>query len=502
MSVLDIQGVAKGFPGVQALSDVSFSVDSSRIHALCGENGAGKSTLLKILSGVYRSDAGEILLDGHKLAPRTPHEAIRAGVAVIYQELHLVPEMTVAENVLMGHLPQRLGWVDRRSMWAAAGVELAKLKLDVDPRARLGSLSLAQRQMVEIAKALSHDAKVFAFDEPTSSLSAREVTSLFEMIRTLKGQGRIVIYVSHRLDEIFEICQAATVLRDGRHVETFTSLEGVDSNKLVSRMVGRDITDIYGYRQREHRAPALVVDCLAAPGLSEPASLSVAEGEVVGLYGLIGAGRTELMRGVFGAERRSAGEVKVGASSPRAKTPRGSIDAGLMLCPEDRKKDGIIPVRSVAENVNISARRGFSPMGFFIRNSREHKNAQAQVERLNVKTPSLEQPVMLLSGGNQQKVILGRWLSEDVKVMMLDEPTRGIDVGAKREIYEIIFGLAEKGVAILLASSELPEVLGICDRILVMREGAIVAEFTRETATEEELLKQAFPISRREELAS
>jgi L-arabinose transport system ATP-binding protein len=494
MAYLRFDSISKRFPGVQALSDVTFGVEEGSVHALCGENGAGKSTLLKILSGVYRPDDGNISLGDEVVSFNSPYHAIQAGVSVIYQELHLVPEMSVAENVYLGHTPQTAGWVDARRLRAATREKLDLVGLDVDPSAKLGSLSLAQRQMVEIAKALSRDAKVIAFDEPTSSLSSREVSSLFNIISQLRAQGRVIVYVTHRLDEIFSICDAATVLRDGKHVETFNDLTGVDAGTLVNRMVGRSIDDIYNYSTRKLGGSALEASGITGPGLEEPASLTVAQGEIVGIFGLVGAGRTELLKSIYGAAGKR-GSVSVMGDPVNIRKPSDAIRAGLMLCPEDRKKEGIIPLRSVQENINLSSRRRFSTLGVLINERMESQNAQEQVTALNVRTPSLSQTVSLLSGGNQQKVILGRWLSEHVKVIMLDEPTRGIDVGAKSEIYEIIYGLARQGMGVLIVSSELPEVLGICDRILVMRQGKIVASVPRSDATQEALLQLALPVA-------
>jgi L-arabinose transport system ATP-binding protein len=488
---LEFRSVSKGFPGVQALSDVSFGVAEGSVHALCGENGAGKSTLLKILSGVYRADAGDVVLNGRVCDFGSPFDAIRAGVSVIYQELHLVPEMSVAENVFLGHLPNNLMGVDRSLLRAKTEALLKQVGLQVSPDARVGSLSIAQRQMVEIAKALSRDAKVIAFDEPTSSLSAREVEGLFTLIASLKNQGKVILYVTHRMDEIFALCDAVTVLRDGKHVETFDSLAGIDAGVIVNRMVGRSIEDIYNYSPRDMGAPALDVRNLTGPGLSQPASFTVRKGEIVGIFGLVGAGRTELLKAVFGGGH---GDIAVDGEHKRINSPGDAIRAGLMFCPEDRKKEGVIPQRSVQENVNLSARRGFSHLGFVINERAEKKNAKEQADKLNIRTPNLMQTVSLLSGGNQQKVILARWLSENVKVLMLDEPTRGIDIGAKSEIYNIIYELARSGIGILLVSSELPEVLGICDRVLVMRQGKIAADVPRSQATQEGLLSLALPV--------
>lgn len=499
--ILRFESITKSFPGVRALEDVTFDAHSGTVHALCGENGAGKSTLLKILSGVYQSDSGRLLLDDREVKFGSPIEAIHSGISVIYQELHLVPEMSVAENIFLGHLPSGGGVVKRRDLKRAAQEILAQVGVEIDPDAKVGSLSLAQRQMVEIGKALSRKAQVIAFDEPTSSLSTREVEKLFEIILELKRQGKIIFYVSHRMDEIFRVCDACTVLRDGKHVETFPSVANIDANTIIQRMVGRAIEDIWSYHPRVERyphestVPALEVRDLKGPGLREPVALTVKAGEIVGIFGLVGAGRTELLKAIYRASPGCSGEVLVQGVGARIRSPKDAIQAGVMLCPEDRKKEGIVALRSVQENTNLSARRDHAIAHMIINERWEHENAAHQVDRLSVRTPSLHQPISLLSGGNQQKVILGRWLSERVKVLMLDEPTRGIDVGAKREIYEILYGLTQQGVGVLFVSSELPEVLGIADRILVMRQGRISGELSRAEASEEAVLKLALPVA-------
>lgn len=492
---LSFNSISKSFPGVRALDDVSFEAKEGTVHALCGENGAGKSTLLKILSGVYQADGGQIVMGGHPALFHSPIEAIHAGIAVIYQELHLVPEMSVAENIYIGHLPASGGVVRRGELKDAARSILQQVGVDIDPDAKVGSLSLAQRQMVEIGKALSRNAQVFAFDEPTSSLSTREVDKLFQIIAELKSQGKLIFYVSHRMDEIFKICDACTVLRDGKHVETFTSMAEIDAGVVVQRMVGRSIEDIWGYSPREHGEPALTVQQIHGPGLKESIDLSVRQGEIVGIFGLVGAGRTELLKAIYRASPGCSGAVSVCGVPTKLKAPQDAIRAGIMLCPEDRKKEGIVALRSVMENVNLSARRSHATLGCVINERWEKQNATDQVDKLSVRTPSLQQQIALLSGGNQQKVILGRWLSEEVKVLMLDEPTRGIDVGAKREIYEILYTLARAGVAVLFVSSELPEVLGVSDRIMVMRQGRISGELSRNEATEEAVLNLALPVA-------
>lgn len=493
---LEFRAIGKEFPGVRALEDVSFTVREGSVHALMGENGAGKSTLLKILSGAYRADSGQILLNGQPMAFSSPVEALEAGVAVIYQELHLVPEMTVAENLFLGHLPSSGGWIRRSELRTRAIEIIGRIGEAIDPETKVGDLSLAQRQMVEIGKALSRNAKVIAFDEPTSSLSAREVERLFEIIADLRSQGKIILYVSHRMDEIFRVCDALTVLRDGRHVQTFETLDGVEPGVIVERMVGRQIDDIWGYRSRPFGDVILDAKEVTGPGLAAPQSLQVRAGEIVGIFGLVGAGRTELLKAIYRGVAGAGGELQIAGNPVKTGQPRDSIANGLMLCPEDRKKEGIVALRSVLENTNLSARRNHALGGVVINERWERENAQQQVDRLRVRTPHLQQPIGLLSGGNQQKVILGRWLSESVRVLLLDEPTRGIDVGAKREIYELMYALAESGVGILMVSSELPEVLGVSDRILVMRQGRLVAELAREEATEAGVLALALPVGK------
>jgi L-arabinose transport system ATP-binding protein len=491
--LVGFEGVGKSFGPVAALEDISFGVPAGSVRALLGENGAGKSTLLKVLSGAHRPTRGALRIDGERRVFQRPAEALAAGVAVIYQELQLVPELSVEDNLLLGRWPARLGVIDRRRQRELALDELRRLEIDVDPAAPLGRLPLAQRQMVEIAKQLSRGARVIAFDEPTSSLSAREVERLFRVIRELAERGCAVLYVTHRMDEVFRVCDSATVFRDGRLVRTFDTLAGVDPADLVRAMVGRDIADVFGYRPRALGAPVLEVRALTGPGLAAPCSFDVVAGEVVGMFGLVGAGRTELLRLLFGARRASGGEVRVDGRGVALRSPRDAIVAGIALCPEDRRKEGIVPIRSVLENLNLSARRTSARFGLVIDERWERDNAAARMRELDVRAASPRQPVRDLSGGNQQKVVLGRWLSERLRVLLLDEPTRGVDVGAKSEIYRIVQDLAGRGLAVLLVSSDLPEVLGVSDRVLVMRQGRIAGAFARGEASEERVLQLALP---------
>ncbi len=481
------------FPGVKALGNVSFAVNAGSIHALMGENGAGKSTLLKILSGAYRPSGGSLVIDGVPRAFASTGDALAAGVAVIYQELHLVPEMSVAENIFLGHLPRKMGLVDRRALADAARQQLALVGEAIDPATKVSRLPLAQRQMVEIAKALTRGARIIAFDEPTSSLSDREVKKLFSIIRDLKSRGCAVLYVSHRMEEIFQLCDRITILRDGRHVET-NEVAQLSRDALVQRMVGRELADIYHYAARAPQGAGLAVEGLCGPGLTEPCSFEAKAGEIFGFFGLIGAGRSELLRLIFGAATKTAGRVLLGGRELNVASPRDAIEAGIVLCPEDRKKDGIVAVRSVLENTNLSARRRKARGGMLLNEKWEQSNARERAAQLRVKTPSVHQLIRNLSGGNQQKVILGRWLSEPVKVLLFDEPTRGIDVGAKSEIYSIMQDLARRGVCVIVVSSELPEVLGVADRIAVMRQGKIATVVNRADANETKLLHLALPL--------
>ncbi|MEX5544688.1 L-arabinose ABC transporter ATP-binding protein AraG [Pseudomonas pergaminensis] len=495
-AALRFNGIGKEFPGVKALAQISFEARPREVHALMGENGAGKSTLLKILGGAYLPSSGTLQIGEQTMDFKSAADSIASGVAVIHQELHLVPEMTVAENLFLGHLPTRFGVVNRSQLRKQALACLKGLADEIDPDEKLGRLSLGQRQLVEIAKALSRGAHVIAFDEPTSSLSAREIDRLMAIITRLRDEGKVVLYVSHRMEEVFRICNAVTVFKDGRYVRTFDDMNALTHDQLVTCMVGRDIQDIYDYRPREQGDVALKVEGLLGPGLREPVSLQVHKGEILGLFGLVGAGRTELFRLLSGLTRCTAGSLELCGQTLQLRSPRDAIAAGILLCPEDRKKEGIIPLSSVAENINISARGAHSTFGWLLRDGWETTNADRQIKAMKVKTPNAEQKIMYLSGGNQQKAILGRWLSMPMKVLLLDEPTRGIDIGAKSEIYQIIHNLAASGIAVIVVSSDLMEVMGISDRILVMSEGALTGELTRDQADEARLLQLALPRSR------
>jgi L-arabinose transport system ATP-binding protein len=491
---LQFNGITKSFPGVKALDQVSFSADAGTIHGLLGENGAGKSTLLKILSGQYPPDQGELLIAGKVRHFANAAEAIAAGVAIIHQELQYVPYLSVAENLLLGRLPNHWGFVRAGEAMKFVHSRLTAMGVSLDPTTKLKQLSVAQRQMVEICKALLQDAQIIALDEPTSSLSHRETEILFRLVKELRTQGKTLIYVSHRLDEIFELCDAVTIFRDGRSVFSHKSLVGVTREQLVNQMVGREIKDIYDYRSRALGEPRLEVQALESRKLTKPASLSVRQGEILGVFGLVGAGRSELMRLIYGADKKRGGQIILDGRPLKIRSPSDAVRNGIVLCPEDRKEEGVIPIRSVSENINISCRRSYTRWGLFVDSRREAKTADTFIKALRIRTPHRRQLIRFLSGGNQQKTILARWLAEsDLKVVILDEPTRGIDVGAKNEIYQIIYQLAERGCALIVVSSELPEVLGISDRILVMRGGQISGQLLRKEANEQKVLGLALP---------
>lgn len=490
--VLEFSSITKTFPGVKALDSVSFSINTGQVHGLIGENGSGKSTLLKIMSGAYHANEGHVVLRGEVQDFRTTRHAIQAGIALIYQELNLVPEMTVAENLLLGQFPtRRLGFIDFKKLYGTASQQLENVLEGVNPRAKVKNLSIGQRQMVEIAKALLQDADIIAFDEPTSSLSDKEVQRLFQIIKELRNEGKAIIYVSHRMEEIFEICDQVTVFRDGQRVATYTDMVDVNHDILVSKMVGRNIENVYSYRPRPLGETVLEVKNLSGDKIPNPVNFELKEGEILGFFGLVGAGRSEVMRLLYGADKKKSGEIEFKGRTLEINAPKDAIEEGIVLLPEDRKFEGIIPIRNVNENINISCRRHHNRLKIFLNNNWEANNAKRFVETLSIRTPSINQKVGNLSGGNQQKIIIARWLSEDVSVLLMDEPTRGIDVGTKNEIYNLMYNLTEEGKSIICISSDLPEVMGVSDRLIVMRDGQIVGSLNRDEMNEETIIRLA-----------
>ena len=483
--LLQVRDIEKSFPGVRALSGVSFDVRAGEVHALLGENGAGKSTLIKIVSGVYEPDLGSILVDGRETRFASPDEARRAGVATIYQELLLFPELSVAENIFLGHAPLAGGGrIDWRAMRAQADELLASLEIDdLTADEIVGSLSVGNRQRVEILRALSHDARILIMDEPTAALTESDVVRLFDVVRRLKRRGVGVVYISHRLDEIFAIADRVTVLRDGAFVGA-RKVADTNAAELVQMMVGRRIDNLFPKIPAAIGPPVLEASDLVRRPLTKGVSLTVRAGEIVGLAGLVGSGRSELAQTLFGVTPAESGEIRLNGENVKIDSPESARAKGVAYVPEDRGAQGLVRGMSVLHNFSLAALGALSRAGFIDR-AGERRMAEAGVRRFSVKTSSVDEIVARLSGGNQQKIVLGKWLANNPKLLILDEPTRGIDVGAKAEIHRLMSELAAGGVAILMISSELPEVLGMSDRVLVMREGRLVAEFDRAEATSE-----------------
>ncbi|TDE08618.1 sugar ABC transporter ATP-binding protein [Jiangella asiatica] len=489
--LLAVEGVTKVFPGVTALDGVGFEVRPGEVHALVGENGAGKSTLVRVLGGVHGPDLGTMTLDGAPYAPQDPAEALAAGVRIVHQELSVLPNLTVAENLFLERLPRRFGVVDFRQANRDATDLLARVGLDVSPRTRMGELSVAQTQLVEIARALAARARLLVLDEPTATLTAHETRRLFEIVRDLRSMGTAVVYISHHLDEIFQVCDRVTVLRNGRHVGTHP-VGDLTSADLVRLMVGREFAD-------DHPFPGdvtpgevvLAVDGLGVRGLDATVSFDVRAGEIVGVAGLVGAGRTETMRALFGADRADGGTVTVGGRRVTIRRPRDAVRAGISFATEDRKAQGLILPMGGDVNITLAALRKVT-RGGLLRRDAERAQAAAMASRMRVKAPDITTAVGTLSGGNQQKVVLARWLYRDARVLIMDEPTRGIDVGARHEIYAIVAELARQGRAIVMVSSDLPELIGMCHRILVFSRGRVVGDVPRAEFDHERLLSLAY----------
>ena len=489
--VLEVKNVSKAFPGVQALDNVSFDLKPGEVHVLLGENGAGKSTLMKIIAGAYIPDAGEILIDGQPATNLTPRKAQGLGVGIIYQEFNLVPYLNVAENIFIDQMPTRqLIRLDHKTLHRKARETLASLGMDVPTHAMAMKLSTAQQQVVEVAKALTHKSRILIMDEPTASLTDREIEQLFLTIRELKSKGIGIIYISHRLKELKEIGDRVTVLRDGKYVGT-RNLAEVTVDSLVTMMVGREISQLFEHEEVSSGDEVLRVEGLSskATGLHD-VSITLRRGEIVGLAGLVGSGRTELARAIFNADRHDEGKIIMFGQETKGKTPKDSVRNRVALLPEDRKRQGLALILSVAENVLSASLDKAFPRGWV--NLRKQKSiADEYIKILRIATPSGDQITQYLSGGNQQKVVIAKWLATGSEIFIFDEPTRGIDVGAKREIYAFMNKLKKDNRAVLMVSSELPEVIGMSDRIFVMREGTIVAEFSRDEATQEKIISCA-----------
>ncbi len=488
--VLEMRRIDKAFPGAHALRSVDLTVHEGEILGLVGENGAGKSTLIKILAGASQRDAGEITIDGAPIEAVSPQEMIRRGVAVIYQEPSLAPHLSVAENMFMGRLPTRgPGIVDWPALAQQTAIVAQRLGLDLQPRTRVARLSVAGRQMVEIAKALSRDARLIVLDEPSAVLADAELRGLFEVMRRLTEKGVSFIYISHRLNEVFEITDRVTIMKDGQVVATRRTAE-VRPDELVRLMVGRDLAANDVVIRAPDGPVALSVRGLTREGVLRGIDLEVRAGEIVGIAGLAGSGRTELLRAIHGADPIDEGSVEVFGEPVRIRSPREAIALGIGLLTEDRKGDGLLLQQSVGFNTTISRLSDVAPGGI-VRRGLERMTVRAYIDRLSIRTPGASTLVRNLSGGNQQKVIFAKWLHAQCRILLVDEPTRGVDVGAKREIHQLLRDLAGRGVAIVMVSSELPEVLAVSDRIVVMREGRITAELGRDEATEERIMVNA-----------
>lgn len=488
MAFLEYHQVTKRFPGVLALDGVSVSIKRGSCHALVGENGAGKSTLGKILAGVYQADGGELRLDGKVIHPANPHVARQLGIAMVHQELAFCPNLSVEENLCLGDQPRgALGWVKRRELRTRAKAMLAEIGAVIDPAAIISTLSTGQEQLVQIAAAVGTGAQVIIMDEPTSSLSLGETRELFRLVHELKARGITLIYVSHRLEEIFELCDAVTVLRDGHHVST-EPIGATNPARIVQQMIGRELLVREPAYLRKAPGPELLkVENLSSPGKFRDIGFQVRAGEIVGLAGLVGAGRSEVAQAIFGLDPAVTGQVTLHGKIMTLGSIHEVLDAKFGLVPEDRKRQGLVLSLNCRENTSLAALPYLTKFGWVQRRA-EHDMAEKFSKLLRVKTPSLETPVASLSGGNQQKIALAKWIARDCDVLVVDEPTRGIDVGAKAEIYQLLDELASEGKALLVISSELPELIGLCGRILVMREGRLAGELPRAQFSEAALM--------------
>lgn len=492
--ILKMQKIRKTFPGVLALDNVDFELRKGEVHILLGENGAGKSTLVKILSGAYQMTSGEVVLFGDAVEIKSPKHAQELGIGIIYQELNLIPSLTAAENIFLGReMTNALGLIDTKTLLQSAQSILAELGLRIDCDRPVKDFGIAQRQMIEVAKALSLDARILIMDEPTSALSETEIKQLFDTIRALKAKGVSIIYISHRLEEIFEVGDRVTVLRDGKCVGT-KNVRETSKSELVRMMVNRELKEQYPRQRSTIGEEILRVEKLSRKGTLQNISFSLHRGEILGISGLMGSGRTELARALFGVDRLDSGEIYVRGKLQKITSPRAAIDLRIGFLTEDRKSQGLVLALSVKENISLSSLDLFSKLGV-INFKSEEREADSYVRDLHIKTPGLHQRTLYLSGGNQQKVVLSKWLCSKADIFIFDEPTRGIDVGSKVEIYELMNQLTAEGVGIIMISSELPEILGMSDRILIMRQNEIAGEMQTEEATQEQIMRYALGAS-------
>ena len=499
--LLEMRGVCKSFPGVKALDHAQLRLRPGTVHALMGENGAGKSTLMKCMFGIYKMDEGEILFHGEKVTIHDPMEALKMGIAMVHQELQPIPARTIGENIFLGRYPIKkvlglIPTVDHKKMYEDTAALLKRVRMDFDPKAQLGSLSVSQMQSVEIAKAVSANCKVLILDEPTSSLTQNEVEALFRIVDDLKAAGVAIVYISHKMDEILRISDEVTIMRDGQYIGTWEAKE-LTTDMIISRMVGRELTNLYPKRENVPGEVVFSVENFTTinPKSFRNVSFELRKGEILGVGGLVGAQRTELMEGIFGTRSHTTGKITFHGKELKINRPKDAIDQGVAMLTEDRRQSGIMGVLSIADNISIASLKKYVDGGIMLNSKKIEQLVQDNVQKMNIKTPSSKTLIQSLSGGNQQKVLIGRWLANDPEVLILDEPTRGIDVGAKYEIYCIIAELAKQGKSIIMISSEMGELIGMSDRIMVMCDGKVTGFIDSQDATQESVMSLATQFS-------
>ena len=499
--LLEMRGVCKSFPGVKALDHAQLRLRPGTVHALMGENGAGKSTLMKSMFGIYKMDEGEILFHGEKVTIHDPMEALKMGIAMVHQELQPIPARTIGENIFLGRYPIKkvlglIPTVDHKKMYEDTAALLKRVRMDFDPKAQLGTLSVSQMQSVEIAKAVSANCKVLILDEPTSSLTQNEVEALFRIVDDLKAEGVAIVYISHKMDEILRISDEVTIMRDGQYIGTWEAKE-LTTDMIISRMVGRELTNLYPKRENVPGEVVFSVENFTSinPKSFRNVSFELRKGEILGVGGLVGAQRTELMEGIFGTRSHTTGKITFHGKELKINRPKDAIDQGVAMLTEDRRQSGIMGVLSIADNISIASLKKYVDGGIMLNSKKIEQLVQDNVQKMNIKTPSSKTLIQSLSGGNQQKVLIGRWLANDPEVLILDEPTRGIDVGAKYEIYCIIAELAKQGKSIIMISSEMGELIGMSDRIMVMCDGKVTGFIDSQDATQESVMSLATQFS-------
>ena len=499
--LLEMRGVCKSFPGVKALDHAQLRLRPGTVHALMGENGAGKSTLMKCMFGIYKMDEGEILFHGEKVTIHDPMEALKMDIAMVHQELQPIPARTIGENIFLGRYPIKkvlglIPTVDHKKMYEDTAALLKRVRMDFDPKAQLGTLSVSQMQSVEIAKAVSANCKVLILDEPTSSLTQNEVEALFRIVDDLKAEGVAIVYISHKMDEILRISDEVTIMRDGQYIGTWEAKE-LTTDMIISRMVGRELTNLYPKRENVPGEVVFSVENFTSinPKSFRNVSFELRKGEILGVGGLVGAQRTELMEGIFGTRSHTTGKITFHGKELKINRPKDAIDQGVAMLTEDRRQSGIMGVLSIADNISIASLKKYVDGGIMLNSKKIEQLVQDNVQKMNIKTPSSKTLIQSLSGGNQQKVLIGRWLANDPEVLILDEPTRGIDVGAKYEIYCIIAELAKQGKSIIMISSEMGELIGMSDRIMVMCDGKVTGFIDSQDATQESVMSLATQFS-------